>query len=101
MEYNTRSNYSNILIARMAYLIIFSLPNLLNMLNFDFSYAFYLTERTRNEVYASIKVLQDLEKTTRSSAPLQLLEASTFIAGDIVTAKVNIDCCLVFVVSIF
>ena len=45
--YHTRSNYSNILKARMAYLVIFSLPNSLNMLNFDFSYLFYLTERTR------------------------------------------------------
>ena len=51
-------------------------------------------------VYVSIKVWQELEKTTRSSASLQLLEASMFIAGDVFKAKVNIDCCLVFVVSV-
>ena len=50
------------------------------MLNFKFSYLFYLTERTCHTVYTSIKVWQELEKTTRSSASLQLLEASTFIA---------------------
>ena len=64
----------------MAYLIIFFLPNSLNMLNFEFSYPFYLTERTRHVVYTNIrKVWQELEKKTRSSASLQLLEASTFI----------------------
>ena len=50
------------------------------MLHFEFSYPFYLTERTCHAVYTSIKVWQELEKTTRSSASLQLLEASTFIA---------------------
>ena len=50
------------------------------MLNFEFSYLFYLTEQPRHAVYTSIKVWQELEKTTRSSASLQLLEASTFIA---------------------
>ena len=43
-------------------------------------------------MYASIKVWQELEKTTQSSASLQLLEASMFIAGDVFKAKVNIDC---------
>ena len=40
MQYRTRSNYPNILIARMAYTII---PNSSNMLNCEFSYPFYLT----------------------------------------------------------
>ena len=35
------------------------------MLNFEFSYPFYLTERTRHAVYTSIKVWQELEKTTQ------------------------------------
>ena len=64
-RYRTRSNYPNILIARMAYLIYFFLPNSLNMLIFKFSYPFYLIERTRHTVYTSIKVWQELEKTAR------------------------------------
>ena len=36
--------------------------------------------KRRHTVYTSIKVWQELEKTTRSLASLQLLEASTFIA---------------------
>ena len=50
------------------------------MLNLKISYPFYLTERTRHTAYTSIKLWQELEKTTRSSALLQLLVASTFIA---------------------
>ena len=65
IRYRTRSNYLNILIARMAYLIYPFLPNSLNMLNFEFSYPFYLTERTHHAVYTSIKAWQELEKTTR------------------------------------
>ena len=65
MRYRTRSNYPNILIARMAYLIYFFLPNSLNMLNFELSYPFYLIERTRHAMYTSIKVWQELVKTAR------------------------------------
>ena len=48
------------------------------MLNFEFSYPFYLTERTRHVVYTSTKVQQELEKTTLSSTSVQLLVASIY-----------------------
>ena len=50
------------------------------MLNFKLCYSFYLTKWPCHAVYTSIKVWLKLEKTTQSSALLQLLEASTFIA---------------------
>ena len=72
-NYRARSNYPNILIPRMAYLIIIFLPNSLNVLNFEFSYPFYLTELTHHAVYTSIKVWQELEKTTRLLSRLRCL----------------------------
>ena len=61
--YHTRSNYPNILIAQTAYLII-NLPNSLNVLNFEFSYLFYLTPNGHVTRYT--KVLKCSRMTTRS-----------------------------------